>query len=92
MNKYKDITIQIRNIMEEFETTCEGYMEITEEEYKETEQLYGESTESFERPVEESIYYEERLYSKTYKDEEKEYDINFYKKDNRIICEFVRVY
>lgn len=91
INKYEDKTTEVNKIMQEFEMVCEGYMEITEE-YKETEQLYGESTESFERPVEESIYYEERLYSKTYKDEEKEYDINFYKKDNRIICEFVRVY
>lgn len=91
INKYKDKTTEVNKIMQEFEMVCEGYMEITEE-YKETEQLYGESTENFERPVEESIYYEERLYSKTYKDEEKEYDINFYKKDNRIICEFVRVY
>ena len=55
------------------------------------EQLYGESTESFERPIEESIYYEERLYSKTYKSEENTYDINFYRKDNKIICEFVKV-
>lgn len=89
LNKYKDVTRQIQNIMQEFETVCEGYMEITEGEYKETEQLYGESTESFERPVEESIYYEERLYSKTYKSGENEYDVNFYREDNKIICEFV---
>ena len=62
-----------------------------DEEYKETDTLYGESTESFERPIEESIYYEERLYSKTYKSEENTYDINFYRKDNQIICEFVKI-
>ena len=90
LNKYKDTTTQVQNIMQEFETMCEGYMEITEEEYTETEQLYGESTESFERPLEESIYYEERLYSKTYKSEENTYDINFYRQDNKIICEFVK--
>ena len=90
LNKYKDTTTQVQNIMQEFETMCEGYMEITEEEYTETEQLYGESTESFERPLEESIYYEERLYSKTYKSDENTYDINFYKQDNKIICEFVK--
>ena len=91
LNKYKDTTTQVQNIMQEFETMCEGYMEITEEEYTETEQLYGESTESFERPLEESIYYEERLYSKTYKSEENTYDINFYRQDNQIVCEFVKV-
>ena len=90
LNKYKDTTTQVQNIMQEFEIMCEGYMEITEEEYKETEQLYGESTESFERPLEESIYDEERLYSKTYKSEENTYDINFYRQDNKIICEFVK--
>ncbi len=91
LNKYKDTTTQVQNIMQEFETLCQGYMGITDEEYTETEQLYGESTEIFERPVEESIYYEERLYSKTYKSEENTYDINFYRKDNQIICEFVKI-
>ena len=92
LNKYEDKTIKVRNIMQEFEMLCEGYMEVTDEEYKETEQLYGESSADFELPIEESIYNEGRLYSKTYKNEECEYDINFYRQDNKIICEFVKVY
>ena len=92
LNKYEDKTTKVRNIMQEFEMLCEGYMEVTDEEYKETEQLYGESSADFELPIEESIYNEGRLYSKTYKSEENEYDINFYKQDNKIICEFVKVY
>lgn len=91
-NKYEDKTTKVSNIMQEFEMICEGYMEITEDAYKETEQLYGESSEDFELPVEESIYNEGRLYSKTYKNEDSEYDINFYRQDNKIICEFVKVY
>ena len=90
LNKYEDKTTKVRNIMQEFEMLCEGYMEITEDAYKETEQLYGESSADFELPVEESIYTEGRLYSKTYKSEENEYDINFYRQDNKIICEFVK--
>ena len=90
LNKYEDKTTKVRNIMQEFEMLCEGYMEITEDAYKETEQLYGESSVDFELPVEESIYTEGRLYSKTYKNEESEYDINFYRQDNKIICEFVK--
>ena len=90
LNKYEDKTTKVRNIMQEFEILCEGYMEITEDEYKETEQLYGESSAEFELPIEESIYSEGRLYSKTYKSEENEYDINFYRQDNKIICEFVK--
>ena len=90
LNKYEDKTTKVRNIMQEFEMLCEGYMEITEDEYKETEQLYGESGADFELPVEESIYTEGRLYNKTYKNEENEYDINFYRQDNKIICEFVK--
>ena len=92
LNKYEDKTTKVRSIMQEFEMICEGYMEITDEEYKETEQLYGESSADFELPVEESIYNEGRLYSKTYKNEDSEYDINFYRQDNKIICEFVKVY
>ncbi len=92
LNKYEDKTTKVRSIMQEFEMICEGYMEITDEEYKETEQLYGESSADFELPIEESIYNEGRLYSKTYKNEDSEYDINFYRQDNKIICEFVKVY
>ena len=92
LNKYEDKITKVSSIMQEFEMLCEGYMEITEDAYKETEQLYGESSADFELPVEESIYTEGRLYSKTYKSEENEYDINFYRQDNKIICEFVRVY
>ena len=92
LNKYEDKTTKVRNIMQEFEMLCEGYKEVTDEEYKETEQLYGESSADFELPVEESIYSDGRLYSKTYKSEENEYDINFYKQDNKIICEFVKIY
>lgn len=92
LNKYEDKTTKVRNIMQEFEMLCEGYMEVTDEEYKETEQLYGESSADFELPIEESIYNEGRLYSKTYKNEDSEYDINFYRQDNKIICEFVKVY
>ena len=90
LNKYEDKTTKVRNIMQEFEMLCEGYMEITEDAYKETEQLYGESNADFELPIEESIYIEGRLYSKTYKNEESEYDINFYRQDNKIISEFVK--
>ena len=90
LNKYKDKTSEIRNIIQEFENTCQGYMQLTNES-EESEMLYGESTENYERPLEESIYYEERLYSKTYKDEENEYNINIYRKDEKIICEFVKI-
>ena len=92
LNKYEDKTTKVRNIMQEFEMLCEGYMEVTDEEYKETEQLYGESSADFELPIEESIYSDGRLYSKTYKSEENEYDINFYNLYNIFICYFVILY
>lgn len=90
LNKYKDNTIQIREILEEFEIKSEKYMNFLEE-YEETDYLYGESTLDYERPIEERIYVEGRLYSKTLKNEEKEYNINYYKSGNSIICELVRV-
>ena len=89
INKYGDKNIQVNGIMQTFEESCKNYMGI--EEYKETEQLYGESNSEFELPVEESIYNEGRLYSKTYKSEKNTYDINFYRQDNKIICEFVKI-
>ena len=89
--KYSDKNIRINQIMQEFETICKNYMQGAEE-YKETETIYGENEEQEGRlPVEESIYNKGRLYSKTYKNEENEYDINFYRKDKKIICEFVKI-
>ena len=90
LSKYGDKNTQVSGIIQTFEKTCKSYMGI-DETYQETDTLYGESTESFARPIEESIYDEERLYSKTYKSEENTYDINFYRQDNKIICEFVKV-
>ena len=91
LNKYTDKSMQIDNIIEEFETICKEYMEMTETEYEESEKVYGETESKFELPIEESIYDEGRVYSKTYKNEEKEYDINYYRKDNKIVCEFVKI-
>ena len=90
INKYEDKTTQVSNILQQFEMICEGYIGPLDE-YEETEQLYGESNAKFELPLEESIYNEERLYSKTYKNEEKEYNINYYKTGEYMVCELVRV-
>ena len=90
IGKYSEKSIRTNEIIQIFEEICRGYMNQAEE-YEESEYLYGESKEDIEIPIEESIYYENRLYSKTYKNEENEYDINYYKKDEKIICEFVKV-
>ena len=90
IDKYEDRTTQVSNILQQFEMLCEEYIGPLDE-YEETEQLYGESDAKFELPLEESIYNEGRLYSKTYKNEEKEYNINYYKTGENITCELVRV-
>ena len=90
INKYEDKTTQVSNILQQFEMLCEEYIGPLDE-YEETEQLYGKSDAKFELPLEESIYNEERLYSKTYKNDEKEYNINYYKTGENITCELVRV-
>ena len=90
INKYEDKIIQVSNILQQFEMICEGYIGPLDE-YKETEQLYGESNAKFELPLEESIYNKGRLYSKIYENEEKEYNINYYKAGENMICELVRV-
>ena len=90
INKYESKMTQVSNILQQFEILCEGYIGPLDE-YEETEQLYGESNAKFELPLEESIYNEERLYSKIYKNEEKEYNINYYKAGENITCELVRV-
>lgn len=108
------ITEQVQKYMNTFTQMCTDYIGIVDEKPEE-ERLYGESTEKFAIPLEESIYLENRLYSVTYKsndmlksdsnssnikDEEllkmeeesaKKYDINFYRLDNFLVCEFVNV-
>ena len=90
INKYEDKTTQVSNILQQFEMLCEEYIGPLDE-YEETEQLYGESDAKFELPLEESIYNEERLYSKIYKNDQREYNINYYKTGENITCELVRV-
>ena len=90
LDKYGDKNSQTSGIIKGFEESCINYIGI-DETYEETEELYGESNAEFEIPIEESIYNEGRLYSKIYKNEENEYNINFYRKENKIICEFVKV-
>ena len=94
INKYENINMQIQQDMNEFERMCTQYIGVDMDIEKEGT-LYGESTSKGMIPVEESIYDEERLYSKSYtvkkEDSEETYDINFYKKDNNLITEFVRI-
>lgn len=94
LNKYENKNIKIEEIMREFEQKCQRYLNINEEtEIK--EQLYGNQIKVGKIPIVESIYDENRLYSKTYTikndidNTEKKYDINFYRSDEKIICEFV---
>lgn len=89
LDKYGDKYTEISGIIQTFEDNCKSYM-VIDETYTETDMLYGESSADFELPIEESIYNEEKLYSKTYKSKENTYDINFYRQDNKIICEFVK--
>ena len=94
INKYEDKNIRVEEIMREFEQKCESYLNVNDE-TEVREELYGESTVKGKIPVEESIYNENRLYSKTYTVEDeidnskKKYDINFYRQEEKIICEFV---
>ena len=89
-----DIATQIGNYMEKFKQEVFSYIGISDE--KETSGiLYGKDLKDEALPLEESIYNEKRLYSINYKDQEtegKNYDINFYRNENYLVCEFVKVF
>ena len=89
-----DIATQIGNYMEKFKQEAFSYIGISDE--KETSGiLYGKDMKDEALPLEESIYNEKRLYSINYKDQEtegKNYDINFYRNENYLVCEFVKVF
>ena len=88
IDKYENISMQVEGIIENFESKCKSYLGIDEEE-KGKEVLSGESTTKGGIPIGESIYYENREYSKSYELEEKTYEMNFYKKGTEIVCELV---
>ena len=88
IDEYDNVNSQVEGIIENFESKCKSYLGINEEE-KGKEELSGESTTKGAIPIGESIYYENREYSKSYELEEKTYEMNFYKKDTGIVCELV---
>lgn len=89
IDKYESINSQVEEIIMKFEEMCKNYLNISEDDKKATEILYGEASQKEEIPLGESIYNDNRLYSKTYEKEEKTYDINFYRNGEKVICEFV---
>ena len=88
IDEYDNVNSQVEGIIENFESKCKNYLGINEEE-KGKEELLGESTTKGAIPIGESIYYENREYSKSYELNEKTYEMNFYKKGTKIICELV---
>lgn len=88
IDEYDNVNSQVEEIIENFETKCENYLRIDEEE-KGKEELSGESIAKGAIPIGESIYYENREYSKSYDLDGKTYEINFYKNGTEIVCELV---
>ena len=88
IDEYDNVNLQVEGIIENFESKCKSYLGIDEEE-KGREELTGESTTKGAIPIGESIYYENREYSKSYELEEKTYEMNFYKDGTKIVCELV---
>ena len=87
IDEYDNVNSQVEEIIENFESKCKSYLGIDEEKGK--EEISGESTTKGAIPIGESIYYENREYSKSYDLDEKTYEINFYKKGTGIVCELV---
>ncbi len=88
IDEYDNVNSQVEGIIENFESKCKSYLGIDAEE-KGREVLSGESTTKGAIPIGESIYYENREYSKSYDLDGKTYEMNFYKKDTGIVCELV---
>ena len=87
IDEYDNVNSQVEEIIENFESKCKSYLGIDVEKGK--EEISGESTTKGAIPIGESIYYENREYSKSYDLDEKTYEINFYKKGTGIVCELV---
>ena len=72
IDEYDNVNSQVEGIIENFESKCKSYLGIDAEE-KGIEVLAGESTTKGAIPIGESIYYENREYSKSYDLDEKTY-------------------
>ena len=83
--------MQIREYIDDFEMMCTTYLGV---EIDDTEgDLEGESTIKLPIPIEESIYLEERDYTKTYTvnnefGDTEYYHIKFYKSGDNLVAEF----
>ena len=89
------ISSQVENYIEIFKNEAISYIGILEDGKGLSESISGTDINKLKLPLGESIYNEKRVYSITYKDTENEgrnYDINFYRNENYLICEFVKVY
>ena len=72
-----------------------SYIGISENYKGYSKMLFGTDKSGAKLPLGESIYNEKRLYSITFKDTETEgrnYDINFYRNENYLVCVFVKVF
>lgn len=89
------IASQVENYIEIFKNEAISYIGVLEDEKGFSESISGTDINKIKLPLGESIYNEKRVYSITYKDTENEgrkYDINFYRNENYLICEFVKVF
>ena len=89
------ISSQVENYMEIFKNEALSYIGVSEDDKGYSEMLFGTDKSEAKLPLGESIYNEKRLYSLTFKDTETEgrnYDINFYRNENYLVCEFVKVF
>lgn len=91
------ISSQVENYMEIFKNEALSYIGISEDEKGYNQTLLGTDKSGVKLPLGESIYNEKRLYSITYKDKDtesegKNYEINFYRNENYLVCEFVKVF
>ena len=88
IDKYDSIGMQVEGIIEKFEEEVKSYLGIFEEKPK-YEIIEGNSETKYQVPLGEKIYNQDKLYCKTYEVQGKEYEMNFYKENEELVCELV---
>ena len=53
-------------------------------------ELLGESKYKFKLPIEESIYKDNRVFRKIFEEDGDVYHINYYMRDDKLVCEFIK--
>lgn len=95
LSKGEEGITQVKDNMQKFMVICTKFLQLESTHEPYSTKQYGENIEQDLVPIEEGIYSKGRLYTVTYRMEKEneinDYDVNFYRNGDNLICEFAHI-